>query len=182
MASLFVIVTVFWVENNDQHLSEACHLFLSCPRLYSDLAMPPCWAHLARRPALVCLPCLKYDTALPGGKVVAAPDLTSHPSFCLMPDHWGCDDWKHIYSQYNKGACRRVFLQINPHTDKQWNDMNPLSQANFKMSDLPASLMLPHFFNCLMNMDVVGNICCFLSGKTRNKQGFHNKEICLPLT
>ncbi|KAK5873657.1 hypothetical protein PBY51_018680 [Eleginops maclovinus] len=27
------------------------------------------------------------------GKVTAAPDLTSHPSFCLMPGHWGCDDW-----------------------------------------------------------------------------------------
>ncbi|KAI4830624.1 hypothetical protein KUCAC02_002243, partial [Chaenocephalus aceratus] len=23
------------------------------------------------------------------GEVTAAPDLTSHPSFCLMPGHWG---------------------------------------------------------------------------------------------
>lgn len=93
--SLFVIVPVFWVENNDQHLSEACHPFLSCPRLYPDLAMPPRWAHLARRPGLFV--CLAQSMTLCcwDGKVVAAPDLTSHPSFCLMPGHWGSDDWKH---------------------------------------------------------------------------------------
>lgn len=98
--SLFVIVPVFWVENNDQHLSGACHPFLSCPKLYPDLAMPPCWAHLARRPGLFVCPAQSMTLCRGDGEVAAAPDLTSHPSFCLMPGHWGCDDWiTHIYSQ-----------------------------------------------------------------------------------
>lgn len=124
--SLFVIVPVFWVENNDQHLSEACHPSLSCPRLYSDLAMPPRWAHPARRPGLfVCL--AQSMTLCRGdGKVVAAPDLTSHPSFCLMPGHWGCDDWiTHIYSQLDKWACTHThisthgFTHTHTHTHKE---------------------------------------------------------------
>lgn len=61
---LLYLYQFFWVENNEQHLSDACHPFLSCSGQYPDLAMPPCWAHPARRPGLfVCL-CPKSDTVL----------------------------------------------------------------------------------------------------------------------
>ena len=112
--SLFVIVPVFWGENNEQHLSEAAIPSLSCPRLYPDPAMPPCWAHLA--PGLGLFVYLAQRMTLCRGewKVVAAPDPTSHPSFCWMPGHWGCDDWiTHIYSQPDKWTGTQVFEQID---------------------------------------------------------------------
>ncbi len=146
--SLFVIVPVFWVENNDQHLSEACHPLLSCPRLYPDLEMPPRWAHLARRPGLFVCPAQSMTLCRGDGKVVAAPDLTSHPSFCLMPGHWGCDDWiTHTYSQLDKWAYTHIFQHRfpNTHTRKETTLTHTVRQTLRCLIFLLLSFSLLHF-------------------------------------
>lgn len=79
-------------------------IIVSCPSLYPDLVMPPpLSAHLARGPGLfVCL-AQRMTPRHGDGEVVAAPDPTSHPSFCLVPGHWGYDDWiTHIWPQLDK--------------------------------------------------------------------------------
>lgn len=90
-------------KNNEQHLSEPCHPIVFCPSLCRDLAMPSCWAHFARGPDMFVCFAQRMTRSWGYEKVVAAPDLTSHPSFCLMPVPQSCDDWKtHIFSQVSK--------------------------------------------------------------------------------
>lgn len=102
--SLLVIIQAFRGKtNNEQHLSEPCHPIVFCPRLYRDLAMPSCWAHFARGPDMFVCFAQRMTRSWGDEKVVAAPDLTSHPSFCLMPVPQSCDDWEtHIFSKVSK--------------------------------------------------------------------------------
>lgn len=175
---LFVIVPVFWVENNDQHLSEACHPLLSYPRLYPDLEMPPRWAHLARRPSLFV--CLAQSMTLcrEDGKVVAAPDLTSHPSFCLMPGHWGCDDWiTHIYSQLDKWASTHIFQHIDFQTHtythtKETTLTHTVKQTLGRLISRHLSFLLCYIFQLFDGYRCCSQHLLVLSGKPLTNRVF----------
>lgn len=76
------------------------------------------------------------------GEVTTAPDLTSHPSFCLMPGCCGCDE-KHICSHFKK---------MSMHTG--------ILAREFTYSCVQTvALMLPLSFK-LVNVDAV--FCCVL--------------------
>lgn len=153
----------------------------SCPvpGLYPDLAMPPRWAHLAQRPGLfVCL--AQSMTPCRGdGKVVAAPDLTSHPSFCLMPGHWGCDDWiTHIYPQLDKWAW--VFQHIYIHTHMKKNTLTHTVMQTLRcLICLYLLLSLCYIFQLFDGYRRCSQHLLFFVWEANNKQGFHNKEISI---
>lgn len=135
----------------------------------------PRWAHLARRPDLFVCPARSVTPGCQDGEVAAAPDLTSHPSFCLMPGHRGGDVWKHKFTPTEINERVHVSFSSSIHTHTHTNTQGKPALRCRTVLCLSRWLYFPTVWLIWAPLSAFG----FSVRWTGNKQEFLNCETSL---